>query len=130
MATVIAVRHAILRTLGGWLLLAIVAFVFMEIANQAFPAHRLTPPAVAAAIGAGTAGILTFSLGKAVLRTVRSRRRPSGDQRPGPRLQGHGEAVFRLLEGCLTRGVEHVSGHVGKDDATGGQLGQVGLDVG
>ena len=72
------VRHAALRAFGEWLLTALVAFVLMEIVAQVTPGHRLTLPLIAAAIGAATLGKLSYSLEKAVLRRVRSRRRPGG----------------------------------------------------
>ena len=68
------VRHAALRAFREWLLIALVAFVLMEIAGQVLPGHRLTLPVVAAAIGAATLGKVSYSLEKAALRRIRSRR--------------------------------------------------------
>jgi hypothetical protein len=48
----------------------------------------------------------------------------------GHALQGDGQSIVRLLEGWPMRGVEHVGGHVGEDDAPRGQLVQVCIKVG
>lgn len=69
------VRDAALRAFREWLLTALVAFVLMEIAAHVLPGHRLTLPVIAASIGAATLGKLSYSLEKAALRRVRSRRR-------------------------------------------------------
>ena len=68
-------RRTALRALGEWLLAALVAFVLMEIIARALPGHRLTLPVIAASIRAAALGKLSYSLEKAALRRLRSRRR-------------------------------------------------------
>jgi branched-subunit amino acid ABC-type transport system permease component len=60
------------------MLAAVTAFVLMEIAERMLPGHRLTLPVIALSIGAATLGKLSYSLERAALRRIRSRRRPDG----------------------------------------------------
>jgi hypothetical protein len=68
------VRSAAPQAFRGWLLIAVVAFVIMEIAQQVLPGHRLTLLVIGVSIGAATLGKLSYSAEKAVVRRVRSRR--------------------------------------------------------
>ena len=72
------VRQTVLRTFSQWLLTAVAVFVLMEFAWQVHPGHWLTHRVMVAAIGAALLGKLSYSLEKAVLRRIRSRRQRSG----------------------------------------------------
>ena len=66
--TLAGVRHALLRTFR-WLLTTIVVVVaVMELANMLLPGHWMTLPKVGAAFGLAMLGMLSYELGKAVLR--------------------------------------------------------------
>jgi hypothetical protein len=68
------VKHALLRSFRWLITTIVVVFAIVELANMVIPGVRMSLLAVLAAVGAATLGMVSYELGKAGLRRLRSRR--------------------------------------------------------